>query len=301
MKKIIMLALVVLCSVAMARAQLVYRISGNALEKPSYLVGTYHLGSASSVAELAGMKEAMENTEQVCGEVVMSEAMGNADTVRAMHEQMMLPQGNTLHDYLTEEQFGRLNGFMKRIMGADFDNPMMAPMLQMKPATLNAQLTMLLYLSKHMGEFDPTNLMDTYFQTEATKNGKPVIAFETPSYQMNILLGSSLERQAAQLMCLVDNEQWNLESMETLVRAYYAQDTLGISKAMDAKLSDACDATPEEKETLETRRNANWMARMPGIMAQKSTLFAVGMAHLLGPKGLIGMLREQGYKVEGIM
>ena len=39
---------------------------------------------------------------------------------------------------------------------------------------------------------------------------------------------------------------------------------------------------------------------MPGIMKDKSTLFAVGAAHLVGEKGVIELLKKAGYTVEGI-
>ena len=52
-----------------ANAQLLYRISSNGLEKPSYIVGTYHLAPAKFVDDIAGAREAMAAVEQVYGEV----------------------------------------------------------------------------------------------------------------------------------------------------------------------------------------------------------------------------------------
>ena len=39
---------------------------------------------------------------------------------------------------------------------------------------------------------------------------------------------------------------------------------------------------------------------MPALMAQKPTLFAVGAGHLPGTKGVLHLLRQAGYKVEGV-
>jgi len=39
---------------------------------------------------------------------------------------------------------------------------------------------------------------------------------------------------------------------------------------------------------------------MPAIMSRKATLFAVGAGHLLGPKGVLTLLRNAGYQVEAV-
>ena len=69
---------------------------------------------------------------------------------------------------------------------------------------------------------------------------------------------------------------------------------------MDMKLNSHCDATPEEEAAILSNRNANWLTKMPDIMAQKPTLFAVGAGHLPGDKGVLNLLRQAGYKVEPV-
>ena len=60
-------------------AQLLYRISSEGLEKPSYVVGTYHLAPASFADSISGAREALAAVEQVCGELDMRDlqAPGN--------------------------------------------------------------------------------------------------------------------------------------------------------------------------------------------------------------------------------
>ena len=47
-------------------------------------------------------------------------------------------------------------------------------------------------------------------------------------------------------------------------------------------------------------RNADWLTKMPGIMNEKPTLFAVGAGHLLGENGALNLLRKAGYTVEPV-
>jgi len=101
-------------------------------------------------------------------------------------------------------------------------------------------------------------------------------------------------------MCYVDNSAFMDEMTGKVVDAYYSQNIDAIKEAMDAKLNNSCDSSPEEEAQLIDNRNADWLTKMPSIMSQKSTLFAVGAGHLPGPKGVLNLLRKAGYKIEPV-
>jgi uncharacterized protein YbaP (TraB family) len=44
-------------------------------------------------------------------------------------------------------------------------------------------------------------------------------------------------------------------------------------------------------------RNQNWVAKLKNLLPAKSLLVAVGAGHLPGIKGLINLLRKEGYTV----
>ena len=205
----------------------------------------------------------------------------------------------TIEKLYTAEEMARINAMLKSIMGVDMTNPMVAQQIgKITPQALQTQLEVLMYLKGHT-EFDPNRSFDGYFQQEATAKGKPIGAFETVDFQIETLYKSmSMERQKQLLLCLADNLEFNEEQTENVVKAFFAQDLDGIEKAMDAKLNNTCDGTPEEKETLIYARNDNWTKQMPEIMKQKSTLFAVGAGHLPGERGVLAQLRKAGYTVE---
>jgi uncharacterized protein YbaP (TraB family) len=48
-------------------------------------------------------------------------------------------------------------------------------------------------------------------------------------------------------------------------------------------------------------RNRKWIARIQKMMADKPTFFAVGAAHLGGEKGVIALLRKEGYTLRPIL
>ena len=68
--------LVLLMSIALgANAQLLWKISGNGLQQPSYIFGTYHLSPLSITDSIASLPQAMADARQVYGEVVMADMM----------------------------------------------------------------------------------------------------------------------------------------------------------------------------------------------------------------------------------
>ena len=283
-----------------ASAQLLYKITGKGLSSPSYIVGTYHLAPASFADSIPGMRKAMADCQQTYGELVMEEMLG-ADSVAVMQQAMMLPEGMTLEKLLTADEMGRLNAYMKELLGMDMTNPMLKQQMgKMSPRALSTTLSLLTFM-KRTGRLDVQNGIDNYFQKEALAQGKGIGGLETMAFQIKTLFqGMTLERQKELLMCQVDNAAFMDEMTDRVVTAYFAQDINAIMEAMDAKLHNSCDDSPEEKAAVIDNRNADWLTKMPAIMAQKPTLFAVGAGHLPGEKGVLNLLRKAGYTVEGV-
>ena len=281
-------------------AQLLYKISGKGLKAPSYIVGTYHLAPVSFVDSIPGIRQAMADTQQTYGELVMNELFG-ADSLAMMQQAMMLPEGMTLDKLLSADEMNRLNAYMKELMGMDLSNPLLAQQMgKMTPSALTTTLSVFSYMKKS-GNIDVQNGFDDYFQKEAVRQGKSVGGLETMAFQVNVLYkGMTLERQKELLMCQVDNAEFLGEMEDGVIRAFFAQDINAIKEAMDKKLNNSCDTTPEEEEMLINKRNADWLKKMPALMKQKPTLFAVGAGHLPGEKGVLNLLRQAGYKVEGM-
>ena len=292
--------LMLMGAVLCAPAQLLYRISGKNLPTPSYIVGTYHLANVAFVDSIPGIRQAMNDTQQVYGELVMDEMM-SPDSLALMQQAMMLPEGMTLDKLFTADEMNRLNAYMKEIMGMDMNNPLVAQQMgKMTPSALSTMFSLFSYMKKS-GPIDMQNQFDSYFQKEAVRQGKGVGGLETIAFQIKTLYnGTTLERQKELLMCLVDNVAFMDEMTDGVIRAFYAQDLNAIMEAMDEKMHNSCDGRPEEEDALIYNRNADWVKKMPALMAKKPTLFAVGAAHLPGEKGVLNLLRQAGYKVEGV-
>jgi len=300
MKKVLLLAVALIAGFACnIQAQILYRISGKGLESPSYIVGTYHLAPASFADSIPGMAKAIEETTQVCGELDMMDAFKPENSARLMQAQM-LPEGVTLPSLFTPEQLKRLNALLLEVYGTNLEDEAFAfQMERMSPVALSTTITLLSYM-KDGNSYNPMDLIDNYFQTQALQNGKSVKGFETVDLQMNILYGAPLEKQVNDLMCMVDHFAESKEMVDRITEAYFSQDLDQIERVMESEASFDCSTSPEDTDILVDNRNRAWVKMMPEMMAEQPTLFVVGAAHLCGEQGVLKLLEEAGYTIEGV-
>lgn len=300
MRKALFLTVALIASFAFsAHAQLLYRISGNGLETPSFIVGTYHLAPASFADSIPGMSEAIENAQQVCGELDIMDAFKPENAARLMQSQM-LPEGVTLSSLLTAEERTRLNALLLEVLGTNLDDEAYAAQVEkMKPVALSTTLSLAEYMKKTQS-FNPMELLDNYFQMLALQNGKSVKGFETVDFQMDVLYGTELPKQVEDLMCMVDHFEEVTRLVDRITAAYFAQDFKQLEAVLEEELEGECAASPEEEAALLDNRNHNWIKMMPDMMTEKPTLFVVGAGHLCGDQGVLKLLESLGYTVEGM-
>ena len=299
MRKALFLAMAIIASFTYAQAQILYRISGKGLESPSYIVGTYHLAPSSFVDSIPGIHQAIEQTNQVCGELDMMDAFKPENTAKMLKAQM-LPEGTTLSSLLTAEQLERLNAKLLEVMGSNLNDEAFAAQIdKMTPAALSTTLTLSSFM-KETPSFNPMELIDNYFQMNALQNGKAVKGFETVDLQMGILYGAPIEKQVSDLMCVVDHFDVANEMVKRITTAYFSQDLKQIEEAMEEESNLDCGTSDEDEDILINNRNRNWVEIMPDMMAEQPTLFVVGAGHLCGEKGVLKLLEKTGYTVEGV-
>lgn len=293
MKKI--LGLVMLLSITLGiQAQLLWKVSGNGLAQPSYIMGTHHLSPLSIKDSIAGMKQALADTKQVYGELVMSEAQTPA-IMQKMQKYMMTESDTTFKSLFSPEEYEMINKYSKENLMFD-----VAMMPKLKPAFLSNNLIVILYM-KHVGGFNPQEQLDSFFQAQATASGKKVGGLETPEFQFNMLFnGASLKRQAEQLLCMLNDVDKNIDQLKKMTAYYNAQNLDALLELTKERQGDKCDPLPGELEAMLDNRNIDWSKKLPAIMKEAPTFVAVGAGHLPGEQGLLNLLKKQGYTVEPV-
>ena len=292
MKKILLSLVISAISTLACNAQLLWEVSGNGLSKPSYLFGTHHIAPISVLDSVPGFNSALAAADKVYGEMVMSVAQ-SPQSQQIMMGYAAAPQDSLLTAVLAPAQLDSLDTMLKRYMGPMVSVNQFAPL---KPAMLNTLLA-LLQSQAAFPTFNAAQQLDGEIQKRAEAAGKEVEGFETIDDQCKAMFGSSIVSQANELMDMVRNDDKSAATAIRLAKAYLSGDL----DAMLAIMEDPeLGGDGEWTERMLNKRNANWLRIMAGLLPTASVLIAVGAGHLPGDKGLINLLRNEGYTVKPV-
>ena len=114
---------------------------------------------------------------------------------------------------------------------------------------------------------------------------------------MIALSAISIEDQVKELLEATENnlEKSKKELLE-MVSLYNDENILGLETYMKENESSLTANT----EALLDKRNESWIPVIEKMMNEKPSFFGFGALHLVGEKGVIQLLRNQGYQVEAI-
>ena len=272
---------------------MLYKISGNGLSKPSYIIGTFHLAPASIVDQIAGAREALNIVEQVCGEIDLIEAVTPEHELR-MQYLYSLPFTLCIDDVLSDEEMQRLNAYMLERFGYNFTHEYIYGTIgKLRPSTLASSFTNMMF-AEVIPNYEEGNFMDQYFQSEALRLQKVYTTLESVEFQQELLYGpTTFAEEREELLFMVDYPDIYEFSIRLIVDAYYSQNLRELSRALMA----IGGKEGSFDDVMIIRRNNNWIELMPKMMAEHSTLFVVGSAHLPQRCGMIRLLRKAGYRV----
>ena len=288
MKRVLVIIAFVLIAAQSANAQLLWKISGRGIEKPSYILGTHHAVPFTYCDSIPGLMKAFEEVDYVIGEFDMVK-MGEMSPaqIQNMQKMMMMPADTSLLSLFSEEEKNLLDAYLKETLGAELQM-----FSAMKPMTIMVTVQNKI-LMDIIPDIASMTGMDKYMQTLAVGKDKKVGGLETMEYQMNLLYGNSLEEQADALLEMAQNGN-SKELMTELTVAYKTQN-------LDALWSVFKDQmTSYEYDALVSERNKNWKKQIVELLPVQSSLFVVGSGHLPGEKGMIKLLKKAGYKVKPV-
>jgi len=137
--------------------------------------------------------------------------------------------------------------------------------------------------------------LDSYLARKAREQGKNIGALETAAYQIGLFSGMDDEESRAFLRYTLKDMDTVVAQLEDLTRAWKSGDVATLSDLLTEAFADE----PEVFERMVTVRNRAWLPRVEALLEDDNTaMVVVGTLHLVGPGGLIEMLRDRGYRVE---
>lgn len=262
---------------------LLWEVSGNGLQKPTYVYGTMHLLCASDAQLSDNLKSIINKSDQIYFEIDMDDL----SQMLSGFQMGLMRHDTTLHQLYTPEEYERIRNF--------FDKHGMALQLQllnrMQPMLISALVYQAILPCKETDGIE-MNIMQVAHQQK-----KEIKGLETAAFQASLIDKIPYADQAKELLNGIDSLQEEASETEEMIQIYKDQD---LDKLLDYSLKSDGGSTPELQDMMIYQRNRNWAAQFPEIAKDKQLLIAVGAGHLGGDKGLLNLLKEKGYSLRPI-
>jgi len=278
----IAIALLVVAAAAQART-FGWKVTGKG--GVVYLVGSIHLLSKDFYPLNPAIEAAYKDADLLVEEVDMAEMLDPAAQMGFL-TRGMLPSATPLDKVISPSTYALVT---KR--AADLGLPV-EPFKLLKPWLV---ALMLVQTEWQKAGFDPELGLDKHFYDQAKAEGKTTQGLETADYQISRLDDMTMEQQEHLLSESLKDLDAEKANMARLVESWRAGDVPGVERIVLSELKQE----PLLYQRLLVERNRNWMPKIEALFARpRHAIVVVGAAHLVGPDGLIAMLRAKGYTVE---
>ncbi len=261
---------------------LLWEISGKKMKKPSYLFGTFHMMCKDDIRFTEQLQAALRTSEEVYFEMDLDDA---SNTLGALFF-MNMNDGKTLKDLYTPEEYQKMSVFFRdslRISLATFQ--------KMKPSFLEAFLYPKMMACKNLSGVEQELLKI------AIKDKKEIKGFETIAFQASVFDSIPYSTQARSLLNSIDSMDKYQVYFDSMIQVYQSQQI----DRLEAMFTQPEFGMKEGLELLLDKRNINWVNQLKTILPEKNVFIAVGAGHLVGEKGLISLLKKEGYTLRPLL
>ena len=262
---------------------LLWKVSGNGLEKASYLYGTIHMICKDD----AVLSDSLQKIISRADEVYLEVDMDNMFEMLTAMKSFKMRGDTTLSDLLSKEEYEKVRVYFE-------NNQVMIPFSMVQ--TYKPMLVQSMIMEK-TSACEESIAIEQVIMAEAKRNKKQIKGLESLAYQAGLFDSIPYRLQALQLLKMLDStrvKDSGTNEFEQMMEAYKRQDLDALDKLINN--SDE-DDLPNFRRILLDNRNNNWVAKLKELMPGKSLLVAVGAGHLPGEQGVISLLRKAGYKV----
>lgn len=244
----------------------------------SYLFGTIHVKDERVFHFNDSLFSKLDEVDVLVTELDLS-----TESILAMVEGMKLPEGKTLQDVMKPKQYERLRDFAEEHVALNFSQlekfkPFMVLMLTMQKEIPN----------------NTSEAVDMYLYNYAVKIGKKTKALETLDEQLEALDALSIEKI---IKSIDEYESEKGISYEDMILAYQNSDIQAMNEL--TKLEEA--KNEKFMKAIFDKRNKVMAKRIPLMMKESSTFFAIGAGHLAGTKGVLSKLENDGFKITPVV
>lgn len=143
--------------------------------------------------------------------------------------------------------------------------------------------------------------LDQYFFARARDDGRPLGGLETAEFQVGLFIGMPEALSKQLLAATLEESTYTSQTPEELYRIWRAGDVA----ALDRVVKEMRQHYPELNQLLLAGRNRAWVPQLAErFRGEVPQLVVVGAAHMVGPEGLLVLLKAQGLEpkpAEGVI
>lgn len=257
-------------------SSLLWKISGNGLEKESYLFGTIHIICKEDFLMDDRITSAFDQSE----ELIMELDMSDPQLPVKMQQVSLNPGMKNLQSELSDTTAKALNDFLTTNYGVG-----LAQLGILKPLVLSSMVMVRLLPCAEVESYEG------FFTQRATAASKPIAGLETVEFQMGMFDQIPQSVQLEELSKMLAGEDSKKE-LEKLVQTYKSENIYNLHDEMNSS-----GMMSEYRGLMLDDRNRNWIGKIEEAMRAKPVFVAVGAGHLGGELGVISLLKNAGYTV----
>src|SRR3954454_89898 len=250
-----------------------------------YLAGSVHLLSDKYYPLKPGYDAAFTHSDLLVEEVDMAEMLA-PESQMSMLTRGMLPAGQSLEKLVSADTF-KATARKAESLGLPIE-----PLKRFKPWML--ALTLQAMEWQNAG-FNADLGLDKHFYDSAIAAKKRVQGLETLQYQIARFDEMPMEQQDRLLSETLKELDATSDELNKIADAWQAGDAPQVEKmALEDLRSE-----PAMYRRLLVERNQLWLPKIEALFSRSTPAFViVGAAHLIGPDGLLPLLRSKGYTIE---
>jgi uncharacterized protein YbaP (TraB family) len=268
---------------AAATRDFIWKISGH--QGVVYLAGSIHLMPQSFYPLAAAFDNAFKESDLLVEEIDLGEAT-SPEVGFAFLSHGFLPEDQSLEGVLSASTYAQVSRHLADLGQA------IEPFKRMKPWMVAVNLE---GFEAQKAGYDPQFGLDQHFYDLAQAEGKAVQGFETAEFQLSLFDGMPTDQQDHMLADTLKELDTETNNLSKLGDAWQSGD----APALEGILLKDMKQDPMMYKRLLVDRNRNWLPKIDALLARRGHAFVVvGAAHLLGPDGLLALLKAKGYAVD---
>ena len=269
-------------------SQVLYRISGNASEAPSYILATNRIVDMTFIDSIPNTFTCFGE----CNKVITEFAMQDYEALAALRQAALLPDSVRLQNFYTNLQYKEIDEALRINIGMGLEQ-----LGRMKPSYLTEMYRD--ELMKKWLNYNDERSMETFFEKVATQSNIPVYGLDEIGETMYMLFDREpFHWQCEELYKVIQYPEKEVRQERTL-REMYMYGRLS-DMAYQVKGPDNSTSISYSDYQVYKKRNIIWAERLQPYLKEGKAFITLNAIYLGGEDGLLAQLRKVGYRVKAV-